>query len=191
MEDGAPLLDGPAGPFVLVGPGMGERTVEGIVSLSLSGYDWPPAAPAIAVRRYAPDGQTVLNETTVDTVWMEANLPVLGNETVPYRIQGPTFDRDDLWNPAEDKNPAKVEDAVLGTAIRDLCDLVGGMNPGDRVLLSASDGYATELRYENIHAPRRDRARRSSPGGVRGNGMPAPIVTGPDSLMSCTKAHYL
>lgn len=154
MEDGAPLLDGPAGPFVLVGPGMGERTFEGIVSLSLSGYDRPPAAPAITVRRYAPDGQTVLNETTVDTVWMEANLPVLGNETVPYRIQGPTFDRDDLWNPGEEKNPSKVEDAVLGTAIRDLCDLVGGMNPGDRVVLSASDGYATELRYENIYAPR-------------------------------------
>ncbi len=154
MKDGAPLLEDPAGPFVLVGPGMGGRTFEGIVSLTLSGYDRPPAPPAVAIRRYAADGQTVLNETTVDTVWMEANLPVLGNETVPYRIQGPTFDRDDLWNPAEDKNPAKVEDAVLGTAIRDLCDLVGGMNPGDRVLLSASDGYATELRYENIYAPR-------------------------------------
>jgi len=153
MKDGVSLENGPAGPFVLVGPGMGERTFGGVVSLVLSGYDRPPAAPAVTIRRYAADGQTVLNETTVDTAYMEANLPVLGNETVPYRIQGPTFDKNDLWNPAEDKNPAKVEDTVLGTAIRDLCDLVGGMNPGDRVLLSASDGYTTELQYENIYAP--------------------------------------
>jgi hypothetical protein len=154
MKDGSPLLDGPAGPFALVGPGMGERTFEGVVSLALSDYDRPQAAPSVTITRYAADGQTVLNETTVDTAWMEANLPVLGNETVPYRIQGPTFDRDDLWNPGEEKNPAKVEDAVLGTAIRDLCDLVGGMDPGDRVVLSASDGYAAELRYENVYAPR-------------------------------------
>ncbi len=54
-------------------------------------------APAIAastsvhVVKLANDGVTVLNQTTVNYQWMESNLPVLGDETTDYYLQGPVF----------------------------------------------------------------------------------------------------
>jgi len=72
-----------------------------------------------------------------------------------YHFQGPTFDPDDLWNPAEDKNaiPGKTYGAVKGTSIKDLCDLVGGMSEGTEIVLEATDGYQTKMNYTNIYTP--------------------------------------
>ena len=53
------------------------------------------SAPAIAastqlhIVKYAGDGSTILNETTVDFQWMETNLPVYGNGVTHYYMQGP------------------------------------------------------------------------------------------------------
>ena len=78
--------------------------------------------------RLAADGTTVLGERTVDYRWLETNLPVRGDGVTHYYHQGPTFDDAGLWDPTESKN---VEDkyigVVRGTAVRDLCRLVGGM----------------------------------------------------------------
>ncbi|MBP2146939.1 hypothetical protein J2129_002393 [Methanofollis sp. W23] len=154
MKDGELLSGDPGlGPLALTGAGMHGQVFGGVAAIELTGFEKPPAPPEVRIVRYAGDGVTPVNETVVNTSWMETHFEALGDEKDPYRFQGPTFDPEDLWNPAENKNLVKIEDAVLGTRISDLCDLIGGMSPGEQIRLRASDGYMTELTYENIYAP--------------------------------------
>ncbi|MDD4254148.1 MAG: argininosuccinate synthase [Methanofollis sp.] len=114
------------------------------------------AAPTTSVHvvKFADDGTTVLNETTVDYRWMEANLPVLGDGTTHYYHQGPVFseDKEAQWDRNETTN-FKDRGAVKGTNVADLCDLVGGMQPGDEVMVKAGDGYHIEFGYKNVYEP--------------------------------------
>ncbi len=112
------------------------------------------AAPTTAVHvvKYAADSTTVLNETTVDYLWMEANLPVQGDGKTHYYHQGPVFveDKEGQWDVNETTN-FKDEGAVKGTDVKDLCNLVGGMNDGDEVMIKATDGYHVEFGYRNVY----------------------------------------
>ena len=123
------------------------------------------AAPASAahttqvqVIRYASDGTTVANQTTVDVAWMESNLPVFGDGVTPYLFQGPLTEISDYsnpakWNPAEDNNVDKVNETIKGTYVTDLCNLVGGMQTGGVVKVVASDGFAKTFAYDNVYSP--------------------------------------
>ncbi|NLE76868.1 MAG: argininosuccinate synthase, partial [Chloroflexi bacterium] len=95
------------------------------------------ATTELQIVRYAADGATVLAERTVSYEWMKGNLPVHGDGVTHYFHQGPVFEGD-MWDAAETQN-LKDKGAVMGTAVRDLCDLVGGMAPGDEVSLVAVD----------------------------------------------------
>jgi hypothetical protein len=114
------------------------------------------AAPTTGLRvaLYGPDGVTVLNETSVSIAWMEQNLPVQGDGVTHYYHQGPVFvdDKEAQWDPGETAN-FKDMGAVKGTAVRDLCDLVGGVAPGDEVMVKATDGYHVEFPRGNIYEP--------------------------------------
>jgi len=114
------------------------------------------AAPSTAIHvvKYAADGSTILNETTVTYQWMEAYLPVQGDGTTHYYHQGPVFtdDKEAQWDANETTN-FKDMGAVKGTAVRDLCELAGGMVPGDEVMVKAGDGYHVEFPYDNIYNP--------------------------------------
>ena len=98
-----------------------------------------------------PDG-AVEGQRTVTCQWMEANLPVQGDGVVHYYHQGPVFTEDTMarWDPGETTN-FKDRGAVKGTDVRDLCDLAGGMEPGDEVMIHAVDGYHVEFPYENVY----------------------------------------
>jgi hypothetical protein len=115
-----------------------------------------PALPTneLVVSVYGPDGTTVLNSTTVTCHWMEVNLPVQGDGVTHYYHQGPVFveSKEGQWDPGETAN-FKDMGAVKGTAVRDLCDLVGGMMPDDDVMVKAVDGYHVEIPYRNIYNP--------------------------------------
>jgi hypothetical protein len=93
---------------------------------------------------------------------METNLPVMGDGITHYYHQGPVFvdDADSAreeqlrWNPAEDKNVQEKDmGAVKGTNLKDLCDLAGGMAPGDVVKIKADDGFSKTFAYENVYTP--------------------------------------
>ena len=108
------------------------------------------------VVKLAADGYTVLKETRVSSQWMEQNLPVLGDGTTHYYLQGPVFvdNQEDRWNPTEDTNVQEKDmGAVKGTDVRDLCDLVGGMADGDVLTVKATDGFSREFAYGNIYSP--------------------------------------
>ncbi|NTV00966.1 MAG: PEGA domain-containing protein, partial [Methanoregulaceae archaeon] len=73
-----------------------------------------------------------------------------------YYLQGPVFveNEEERWNPGEDTNVLEKDaGAVKGTDLRDLCELVGGMEPGDEVTLRASDGFSKTFAYENVYEP--------------------------------------
>jgi len=116
-----------------------------------------PAAMAatteLHVVRYAADGVTILNETTVDYTWLEENLPVQGDGVTHYYHQGPVFEGD-KWNPEEDTNVREKDmGAVKGTDLKDICDLVGGMKEGETVRIKASDGLSRVFPYRNVYEP--------------------------------------
>ena len=152
--NGTPI-EGNAYPLRLVGEGaVGSKSVGNVQKIQLVDFQEPTEAPSIRVVRYASDGKTILEETTKTITWMEENLKVYGAPGgVRLRFQGPTFDPNDLWNPAEDINPGKVDEVVKGTAIKDLCDLVGGVAEGGEVKLVASDGFKATINYTNLYAP--------------------------------------
>jgi hypothetical protein len=114
------------------------------------------------VVKFASDNVTVMNQTTITYQEMEKNLPVQGDGITHYYLQGPVFvDNADpvrqaqlRWNAAEDTN-VKEKDmgAVKGTDLKDLCNLVGGMEPGDLVKLKAEDGFTKTFAFENVYTP--------------------------------------
>ena len=125
-----------------------------LVCLSLLACGALAASTDVRVVKLAADGKTVLSERTVDYHWLEANLPVRGDGSTHYYHQGPTFDDADLWDPTESKNVQdKDMGAVKGTAVRDLCGLVGGMQSGDTLVVRASDGFSKRFSYGSVYSP--------------------------------------
>jgi uncharacterized protein YjdB len=124
------------------------------IALLLSTIPLPAhaAEPTTEVRviKYASDETTVLSERSVTCGWMEANLPVQGGATEYYQ-QGPIF-AGDPWDPDETSN-LKSKGIVKGTDVKDLCDLVDGMSPGDEMKIRASDGFSRWFGYENVYDP--------------------------------------
>jgi hypothetical protein len=116
----------------------------------------------VHIVKYASDNTTVINETTVTYEWMETHLTVMGDGKTHYYLQGPVFvdDADPAreeqlrWNTAEDKNVQEKDmGAVKGTDLKDLCDIVGGMSPGDQVKIKAEDGFTKTFAWENVYTP--------------------------------------
>lgn len=114
------------------------------------------AAPTseLHIVKLADNGTRILNETTVTGLWMESHLPVYGDGKTHYYHQGPVFaeSKEDQWDPNETTN-FKDMGAVKGTAVKDLCEQVGGMVAGDEVMVKADDGYHVEFPYANIYTP--------------------------------------
>lgn len=105
----------------------------------------------VHIVKYASDGVTKLAEKTVSYEWMQKMLMVQGDGKTHYYHQGPIFEGD-MWDPQRTAN-LKDKGAVEGTAVKDLCELVGGMNTSDEVRLVAVDGWHTEFAYSNIYTP--------------------------------------
>lgn len=117
------------------------------------------ATTDLRIVKYGPGGGTILVERTVNASWMEANLPVQGDGTTHYYHQGPTFNASDPWDPAESQNvESRDMGAVKGTALRDLCGLVGGIGTGDVVKVRASDGFFKNFSAATVLAERTDSA---------------------------------
>lgn len=109
----------------------------------------------IRIVKYAADGVTIIDERTVTIEDLEftLKLPIYGNGTTHYYTQGPTFDPNNLWDPGKlcPGDSLKDKGALRGAALKDLCNLVGGMQPGDSVKVKASDGYGETFDYPNVY----------------------------------------
>ena len=116
----------------------------------------------VTVTKLADDNLTVIDQQTVSYQWMRDHLPVLGDGTTHYYHQGPVFIDDPnpvieeqlRWNPDEDNNYlGKDYGALRGTDVADLCDLVGGMSPGEEVKVQSEDGWNMKFAYANVYSP--------------------------------------
>lgn len=111
------------------------------------------ATSSVHVVKIGGDNQ-VLAETTKTYEWLQDNLPKQGDGITHYYHQGPIFEGD-MWDPSETQN-LKDKGAVMGTSLKDLCELVGGMSRENEIMLKAVDGWHTEFAYENIYEPREE-----------------------------------
>ncbi|MDD5093568.1 MAG: hypothetical protein PHV74_04205 [Dehalococcoidia bacterium] len=114
------------------------------------------ATASLHIVKYAADGSTVIGEATVtiaDLETAEGHPEVQGDGTTHYFTEGPTFDPANLWDPDETCPGDSLKDkgALKGTALNDLCNLVGGMADGDQVNVMASDGYNETFDYPNVY----------------------------------------
>ena len=126
--------------------------VMGGISFALSVKAATPTT-SVHIVKYAEDGITVIEEVTKTYEELESSLPVQGDGVTHYYTQGPTFDPDNLWDPDETLN-LKDKGALMGTDVKDLCDLVGGMGENDTVTIRASDGYGNDIfPYANVYTP--------------------------------------
>ncbi len=112
--------------------------------------DAPPTT-SLTVTKYNVDGTTVL-ATTIKTYQDMMTLPVQGDGIRHYYMEGPTYDPNNPWDPSENVT-AELKDkgAVKGTDVKDLCELVGGADPGDQIQILAADGYGERFQYTNIY----------------------------------------
>jgi hypothetical protein len=110
------------------------------------------ATTSITVTKYANDRTTIISQITIDYQTMQSTLPVQGDGTTHYFMQGPSFDANNLWDPNETVN-LKDKGAVKGTDVKDLCTLVGGMASGDTVEIKAPDGMSKTFDYPNVYTP--------------------------------------
>jgi DMSO/TMAO reductase YedYZ molybdopterin-dependent catalytic subunit len=164
--NGVPLDD--SWPLRLVGDGvtradgsLSGKSVGNIVEIELTDFQTVMPIPQLHIIKYDTDRTTILSEITVDYLWMQENLDVIGDGTVVYKFEGITNDPDDIWDAAETyPGGYKIENAVKGTRIKDLCDLVGGMGAGTEIKLIASDGYETTLPYASIYTDTAIQARQ-------------------------------
>ncbi len=109
---------------------------------------------SITVTKYASDGTTILDQVTKTVAELESELPVQGDGITRYYHQGPTFDLGNLWDPGEAVNiDSRDMGRPKGTAIRDLCELVGGASAGDVIGAKASDNFIKLFDYEDVYSP--------------------------------------
>ncbi len=128
-----------------------------ILQFLIGGILIPPVMAAtteLTITKYANDGITILNQTTKNYSWLEANLPVKGDGSTHYYHQGPTFNDSDPYDPAEWQN-VETRDfgAVKGTDVKDLCGLAGGAHTGDIIRIKAADGLTLNYPYEYVYTP--------------------------------------
>jgi PKD repeat protein/DMSO/TMAO reductase YedYZ molybdopterin-dependent catalytic subunit len=164
--NGAPLTD--SWPLRLVGAGvakddgtLGGTSVGNVVEIELTAFGMIQPIPELRIVKYGEDRTTIINEMTVDYHWMEENLEVIGDGETVYRYEGITNNPDDVWD-ADETYPGgfKIENAVKGTRVKDLCELVGGMGVGTDIVFVASDGWETKLPYSSIYTDPAVQARQ-------------------------------
>lgn len=154
--NGKPITE--SGPLRLVGDGvakdgaLGGHSVGSVAEIELTAFEEATPVPSLRIVKYAEDGATVLAEKTVDYRWMEDNLEVIGDGKTVYKFEGVTNNPDDVWDAAETyPGGFKITNAVKGTRVRDLAELVGGMGAGTEIVMVAKDGYETRLPYSSIY----------------------------------------
>lgn len=131
-----------------------------------------------------------MNESTVDYIWMEANLPVYGDGDTYYYFQKPIYENEwedeygvtypeyrtdwggepPAWSQSEERwdrfyNGSGYEQMeevnwlpnnlgkLKGTNLQDLCDLVGGLPPGQTVRVIAKDNLSKDIPYSAVYSP--------------------------------------
>jgi PKD repeat protein len=150
-----------SGPLRLVGDGVANaeggltgKSVGQIVEIELTSFvtDGGGDIPELHIVKYAADGTTVIDEETLTYIDMQSQFEVIGDATTIYKYEGITNNAADIWD-SDETYPGgfKIANAVKGTRIVDLVELVGGMGTGTDIVFKAKDGWETTLPYSSIY----------------------------------------
>ena len=127
--NGQPLTD--SWPLRLVGKGVARAdgtlsgtSVSNIAEIALTSFETAVPIPEVRIVKYGEDHTTILQEKTVDYLWMEQNREVIGDGKTVYKYEGITNNPDDIWD-KDEVYPGgyKIANAVKGTRIKDLVTL--------------------------------------------------------------------
>ena len=131
-----------------------KRTATVTLALLLAGLLLVSAASAateeVQVIRYADNNYSVVESSATRNL-TELQLMTNVYSNGPVYFQGPTFDPDDPWGDGG-QNMILYYDHN-GTYVRNMTDLVGGMNDGDEIRVQASDGMSRYFGYDNVYIP--------------------------------------
>lgn len=131
-----------------------KRTATVTLALLLAGLLLVSAASAateeVQVIRYADNNYSVVESSATRNL-TELQLMTNVYSNGPVYFQGPTFDPDDPWGDGG-QNMILYYDHN-GTYVRNLTDLIGGMNDGDELRVQASDGMSRYFGYDNVYTP--------------------------------------
>jgi DMSO/TMAO reductase YedYZ molybdopterin-dependent catalytic subunit len=139
--------------------------VGGLVKIELKEFAPETPSPTLTIEKYDTEGNIVSSEEVLwSTIWADpTTYPVIGDGVTTYSFQGLVYEEDGEkigqglgWDLDEKylTDNYKVSNVVKGTAVRDLTDLVGGMNTTDEIKFICSlDGWTTTLNYSNIYTP--------------------------------------
>jgi hypothetical protein len=107
---------------------------------------------SIHIIKYAANGKSIMGETNITIAEMQT-LAVQGDGITHYYTQGPTQLPDNLWDPEETfpGDTLKDKGALKGTALSDLCNLVGGADEGDGINVRSIDGRNETFQYANVY----------------------------------------
>jgi len=152
-------------PF-LTGTGISsDNHLRDVERITLSDFRAPAAVTSVTVKKVTTDG-TVISEASKSWEELRTGFDVIGDGKLIYAVQGPVMNSlagtDESWDVNEEFPAAytntrfKVEDAVQGTSVKDLIDLVGGMEKGDLLRFTSADGLITEFvdGYAYIYDPK-------------------------------------
>lgn len=166
--NGVPLTD--SGSLRLVGSGvtredgsLSGKSVGNIVEIELTSFETGGSGdiPELRIVKYGDDGTTIIDEETLDYIDMQRLFDVIGDGTTVYKYEGITNNAADIWD-ADETYPGgfKIENAVKGTLVKDLVELVGGMGTGTDIVFKAKDGWETTLPYSSIYTDPSVQARQ-------------------------------
>lgn len=114
----------------------------------------------VDIVKFASDGKSVLADNTLTYRQMREILPVLCDGITYYSHKGPVFAKDPNEAAGQQIRADSKEDSgflaknmgtLMGTNLKDLMHLVGGMTSDDTVDLPSSDVWAREFAYESVY----------------------------------------
>ena len=166
--NGVALTD--SAPLRLVGSGVADtegaltgKSVGKIAEIELTSFETGGSGdiPELRIVKYGDDGTTIIDEETLNYIEMISLFDEIGDGTTVYKYQGVTFDPNDIWDENETGiGGFKIANAVKGTLVKDLVELVGGMGTGTDIVFKASDGWETTLPYSSIYTDPSVQARQ-------------------------------
>ncbi|ABN07878.1 hypothetical protein Mlab_1717 [Methanocorpusculum labreanum Z] len=139
--------------------------VGGLVKIELKEFAPETESPKLTIEKYDTAGNIIASEEVLwSDIWADpATYPVIGDGVTVYAFQGLVMEEEGEkigqgvgWDLDEKylTGNYKVSNAVKGTAVQNLTDLVGGMNTTDEIKFICSlDGWTTTLNYTNIYTP--------------------------------------
>ncbi|WOF16969.1 hypothetical protein F1737_09860 [Methanoplanus sp. FWC-SCC4] len=151
----------------VVGPGLpaNSYSIGNLSKIKLTEFQIPVDAPTLTIVKYGADGITEVENVTVTYADLESQFDVYGDGETLYKFEGLCFAEGDPWDMGETyPGGFKITEPMKGTAVSDICSLVGGMPEETEIkFIAECDGWTTKLSYDVIYNDREANPRLGTP----------------------------